>query len=229
MGYNPCQFKPREKKMKKYIAVAGNIGVGKSTLVNLLCEHMQWEPFYEPVTENPYLADFYRDMKAYSFQSQIFFLTHRLRIQKDLIHYPGSVIQDRSIYEDADIFARNLYLQGSLAKRDYETYYTLFQTLQEFLPAPNLLIYLRANVDTLSTRIDLRDRDYERKIAPEYLTDLNALYEEWIKGFNLCPVLTVPADDLDYVAHPKHLELVIQKVQEKLTGKDEVTFEKNEM
>lgn len=215
--------------MKKYIAVAGNIGVGKSTLVNLLCEHMQWEPFYEPVTENPYLADFYRDMRAYSFQSQIFFLTHRLRVQKDLIHYPGSVIQDRSIYEDADIFARNLYLQGNLAKRDYETYHTLYQTLHEFLPAPNLLIYLRANVDTLSNRIDMRDRDYERAIAPEYLIDLNKLYEEWIAGFNLCPVLTVPADDLDYVAHPRHLELVLNKVQEKLTGKDEVSFDKSEM
>ncbi len=215
--------------MKKYIAVAGNIGVGKSTLVNLLCEHMQWEPFYEPVTENPYLADFYRDMRAFSFQSQIFFLTHRLRVQKDLIHYPGSVIQDRSIYEDADIFARNLYLQGNLAKRDYETYHTLYQTLREFLPAPNLLIYLRANVDTLSNRIDMRDRDYERAIAPEYLTDLNKLYEEWIAGFNLCPVLTVPADDLDYVAYPKHLELVLHKVQEKLTGKDEVNFDKREM
>ncbi len=215
--------------MKKYIAVAGNIGVGKSTLVKLLCERMDWQPFFEPVTENPYLADFYHDMEAWSFHSQIFFLTHRLRIQKDLIHYPGSVIQDRSIYEDAEIFARNLYLKGNFSKRDYETYYTLYSTMQEFLPAPNLMIYLRASVNTLSERIDLRDRDYERKIAPEYLENLNQLYADWIKGFSLCPVLTVPADDLDYVAHPKHFEIVVRKVQEKLTGKEEVVFDPEEI
>jgi len=121
---------------EKFIAVAGNIGVGKSTLVKLLCDRLSWEPFFEPVTENPYLADFYRDMQVWSFHSQIFFLTHRLRIQKDLIYHPGSVIQDRSIYEDAEIFARNLYLQGNMSKRDYETYHTLYNTLQDFLPAP---------------------------------------------------------------------------------------------
>lgn len=215
--------------MKKYIAVAGNIGVGKSTLVKLLCERMGWEPFFEPVTENPYLADFYRDMNAWSFQSQIFFLSHRLRIQKDLIYHPGNVMQDRSIYEDAEIFARNLYIQGSFNKRDYDTYYTLYCTLQEFLPAPNLMIYLRASVKTLTERIDLRDRDYERKIAPEYLEQLNTLYEDWIGSFNLCPVLMVPADDLDYVAHPRHLDMVVQKVQDKLTGKEEVRFDPDEV
>lgn len=215
--------------MKKFIAVAGNIGVGKSTLVQLLCDRMGWQPFFEPVTENPYLADFYRDMQAWSFQSQIFFLTHRLRMQKDLILHPGSVIQDRSIYEDAEIFARNLYLQGQFDSRDYDTYYALYSTLQEFLPAPNLMIYLRASVQTLTERIDLRDRDYERKIAPEYLEQLNVLYEEWIENFNLCPVLIVPADDLDYVAHPRHLDMVVQKVQEKLTGKDEVRFDLDEV
>ncbi len=210
--------------MKKYIAVAGNIGVGKSTLVDLLCSNMKWEPFYEPVTANPYLSDFYRDMSAWSFQSQIFFLGHRLQIQKDLIHYPGSVVQDRSIYEDAEIFARSLYKQGYFAPRDYETYRTMYETLTEFLPAPNLMIYLRASVPTLIKRINKRNRDYERKISPDYLENLNTLYEEWIKGFVLCPVLTVPADDLDYVANKEHLSLVISKVQEKLTGKDEVVF-----
>jgi deoxyadenosine/deoxycytidine kinase len=215
--------------MKKYIAVAGNIGVGKSTLVEMLCERLDWKPFFEPVTENPYLADFYRDMNAFSFQSQIFFLTHRLRLQKDLIHYPGSVVQDRSIYEDAEIFARNLYLQGYLAERDYETYHSLYHTIQEFLPAPNLMIYLRASVETLSRRIDLRDRDYERKIAPEYLSNLNFIYEDWIRNFNICPVLTVPADDLDFVAHSTHLDLIVTKIQEKLTGKDEVIFAPEEI
>ncbi len=210
--------------MKKYIAVAGNIGVGKSTLVDLLCKDMKWEPFYEPVTANPYLSDFYRDMSAWSFHSQIFFLGHRLQIQKDLIHYPGSVVQDRSIYEDAEIFARSLFTQGYFSPRDYETYRTMYETLTEFLPAPNLMIYLRASVPTLVKRINKRNRDYERKISPIYLENLNTLYEEWIKGFVLCPVLTVPADDLDYVANGEHLSLVISKVQEKLTGKDEVVF-----
>jgi deoxyadenosine/deoxycytidine kinase len=215
--------------MKKFIAVAGNIGVGKSTLVNLLCQYLDWQPFFEPVTENPYLADFYQDMSAWSFQSQIFFLTHRLRMHQELLHISGSVIQDRSIYEDAEIFAHNLYLQGYFNPRDYDTYRTLYQTLSEFLPPPDLVIYLRGSVPTLLRRITSRARDYERTINPAYLDQLNGLYESWITGFTLCPVLTVPADDLDYVAHPSHLELVARKVQEKLIGKDEVIFSASEV
>lgn len=215
--------------MKKFIAVAGNIGVGKSTLVRLLTERLNWQPFFEPVTENPYLADFYANMAAWSFHSQIFFLTHRLRIHRDLLRYPGSVIQDRSVYEDAEVFAYNLHLQGYLSRRDHETYYALYQTLSEFLTPPDLVIYLRASVSTLMQRISQRDRDYERTITPEYLAQLNRLYEKWIASFVLCPVLTVPADDLDYVAHPRHLDLVVQKVQDKLTGKEEVVFDPEEV
>lgn len=210
--------------MKKFIVVAGNIGVGKSTLVQLVCEHLDFQPFYEPVAENPYLADFYRSMDTWSFHSQIFFLTHRLRIHQLMARFPGSVIQDRSIYEDAEIFARNLARQGHMSERDYETYHQLYETVADFLTPPDLMIYLRASVPTLLKRISQRDRDYERTIQPEYLVQLNNLYEEWISGFTLCPVLTVPADDLDYVAHPRHLELIIHKVQEKLTGKEEVVF-----
>jgi len=215
--------------MKKFIAVAGNIGVGKSTLVSLLCERLGWQPFFEPVTENPYLADFYHDMKAWGFHSQIFFLTHRLRIHQELIQSPGAVIQDRSIYEDAEIFAHNLFLQGAINPRDYATYRALYQTLVDYLPPPDLVIYLRASTPTLGKRIDHRGRDYERGIAPEYLNHLNTLYENWIAGFTLCPVLTVPADNLDYVAHPPHLDLILRKVQEKLTGKDEVVFAAEEI
>jgi deoxyadenosine/deoxycytidine kinase len=215
--------------MKKYIAMAGNIGVGKSTLVNMLSERLKWEAFYEPVTQNPYLVDFYREMSTWSFHSQIFFMAHRLQIQKDLIHYPGSVIQDRSIYEDAEIFARSLFLQNYLAKRDYDTYRTMYETITEFIPAPNLVIYLRANVDTLQNRITQRNRDYEKTISRDYLTNLNVLYEEWITHFNVCPVLTVPADDLDYVANTRHFDLIVHKVEEKLTGKDEVVFEPDEV
>jgi deoxyadenosine/deoxycytidine kinase len=215
--------------VKKFIAVAGNIGVGKSTLVALLCQRLNWQPFFEPVNDNPYLSDFYQDMVAWSFQSQIFFLTHRLQMHLQLLHVTGSVIQDRSIYEDAEIFAHNLSLQGYLSQRDYETYRNLYQTLSEFLPPPDLVIYLRASTPTLIRRIASRDRDYERSISPAYLERLNSLYEKWISGFTLCPVLTVPADDLDYVAHPHHLDLVAQKVQEKLTGKDEVVFSAKEV
>lgn len=215
--------------MKKYIAVAGSIGVGKSTLVRLLSDRLGWQPFFEPVTENPYLADFYADMPAWAFHSQVFFLSHRLRIQKEIMRYPGSVIQDRSIYEDAEVFAHNLYQQGSLTPRDYETYRELYLTLTEFIPPPDLMIYLRATPQTLIDRIRMRARSYERDIPTGYLEQLNRLYEEWINGFTLCPVLTVPADDLDYVAHPRHLELILSKVQEKLTGKDEVVFSAEEI
>lgn len=215
--------------MKKFIVVAGNIGVGKSTLVGLLCQRLGWEPFYEPVAENPYLADFYQNMAAWSFHSQVFFLTHRLQIHRDLARFSGSVMQDRSVYEDAEIFAQNLFLQGHLSRRDWDTYRALYTTLSDFLPPPDLVIYLRASVPTLVGRILQRGREYERSISGEYLGRLNGLYETWISGFTLCPVLTVPADDLNYVAYPHHLDLVTRKVQEKLTGKDEVVFAPEEV
>ncbi|HSO27954.1 MAG TPA: deoxynucleoside kinase, partial [Anaerolineales bacterium] len=201
-------------KNKKFVAVAGNIGVGKSTLVGLICQRLNWQPFYEPVAENPYLADFYQDMRAWSFHSQVFFLTHRLRIHQRLVGYAGSAAQDRSVYEDAEVFARNLHRQGLLNDRDYASYRELYEVLSEFLPPPDLVVYLRASTPTLLNRIARRGRDYERTISADYLEQLNALYEEWIGHFSLCPVLTVPADDLDYVGHSRHLDLVIQKIQE---------------
>lgn len=215
--------------MKKYIAVAGNIGVGKSTLVEMIGQRMSFEPFLEPVTENPYLADFYANMNAWSFHSQIFFLTHRIRLHQQLTFFPGPVIQDRSIYEDAEIFARNLFLQGKLDERDYQTYHALYETMTEFLIPPDLVIYLRASVPTLVQRIKQRDRFYEQTIPDDYLTQLNNLYESWIEHFKFCPVLVVPADSLDFVKHPRHLDLIIEKVQDKLTGKDEVIFYPDEV
>ena len=210
--------------MKKFVAVAGNIGGGKSTLVRLLSRELGWEPFYEAVAENPYLPDFYRDMPTWGFHSQIFFLSNRLRSHRQLLDHPTSVVQDRSVYEDAEIFARNLHTQGSMDARDYATYRQLYEVLTEFLPPPDLVIYLRASVETLSQRISRRAREYERRIAPDYLAQLNRLYEDWIAAFTLCPVLTVPADDLDFVAHRAHLDLIVQKVLDKLQGKDEVRF-----
>ena len=215
--------------MKKFVAVAGNIGVGKSTLVALLCQNLAWQPFYEPVAENPYLADFYADMRTWAFHSQIFFLTHRLRMHRQLLAHPTSVLQDRTVYEDAEIFAENLYQQGLIQTRDYNTYHELYEVLTGFLPPPDLVVYLRASVSTLFSRISKRGRDFERQITPEYLEQLNELYEGWIAAFSLCPVLTVPSDDLDYVANSNHLELIALKVQEKLTGKEEVIFDLEEM
>jgi deoxyadenosine/deoxycytidine kinase len=210
--------------MKRFIAVAGNIGVGKSTLVTLLSQELGWAPFYEAVAENPYLSDFYRDMAGWSFHSQIFFLANRLRSHRQLLDHPTSVVQDRSVYEDAEVFARNLHDQGYLDLRDYTTYRQLYEVLTEFLPPPDLVVYLRASVQTLQARIVQRGRDYERGIAPEYLAQLNQLYESWIDAFRLCPVLTLPADDLDYVANPTHLDLIVHKVMDKLHGKEEVSF-----
>jgi deoxyadenosine/deoxycytidine kinase len=215
--------------MKKFVAVAGNIGVGKSTLVQLLSSRLSWEPFYEPVGENPYLADFYGDMRTWSFHSQIFFLARRLRSHRQLIDHPTSAIQDRSVYEDAEIFARNLFLQGNMAEREYQCYWELYQVLSEFLPPPDLVVYLRATTETLRRRIALRGRDYEQQIQPEYLEQLNALYQAWIDNFTLCPVLTVPSDDLDYVAHSTHLDLIVSKMRDKLEGKEEVIFHAEEV
>ena len=215
--------------MKKFVAVAGNIGVGKSSLVTLLSRQLGWEPFYEAVAENPYLADFYHDMTQWSFHSQIFFLSNRLRSHRQLLDHPTSVVQDRSVYEDAEVFARNLHDQGHFDGRDYATYRNLYEVLSELLPPPDLVIYLRASVDTLSRRIAQRGRDYERRILPGYLDQLNRLYEDWIDAFVLCPVLTVPADDLYYVANGAHLDLIVQKVLEKLQGKDEVVFAAEEL
>ena len=215
--------------MEKFVAVAGNIGVGKTTLVQKLCDNLGWTPFFEPERENPYLPDFYKDMQTWAFHSQVFFLTRRLRAHKNLCVHPGSVIQDRSVYEDAEIFAHNLYRQKQIGERDYQTYQELYQALVEFLPPPDLVLYLRASIPTLQERIKQRGRDYEEEIDPNYLTQLNLLYDHWIDDFSLCPVLTIPGDDLDFVANNGHLNLIIEKIEEKLTGKDIVIFTEKEM
>lgn len=211
--------------MKKFIAIAGNIGVGKSTLVNMMCERLGWEPFFEGVVDNPYLADFYADMERWSFHSQIFFLSRRLRDLRRLMDFPKTVVQDRSVYEDAEIFAKNLYRQGFIHDRDWKTYRELYEVLIELLPPPDLVLYLKASVPTLLQRIELRGRDFEKKIAPDYLAQLNLLYEEWIRNFKSCPVLMVPADRLNFVANGGHFDLIVSKVQEKLRGEQMVLFD----
>ena len=209
---------------KRFIAIAGNIGVGKSTLTRLLSETLGWEPFYEAVSDNPYLADFYGDMTRYAFHSQIFFLSRRLRHHRRLLDFPNSVVQDRSVYEDAEIFARALWEQHHIGPRDYQTYRELYEVLVLFLPPPDLVVYLRASVPTLQKRIAQRGREFERNISVQYLEQLNTLYADWMCKFALCPVLTVPADDLDFVHEPSHLALIVSKIGEKLSGKEEVVF-----
>jgi deoxyadenosine/deoxycytidine kinase len=210
---------------KYFIAVAGNIGVGKSTLTSMLSQHLQWEPFLEGVSDNPYLADFYADMEKWSFHSQVFFLARRLRHHRQLLDRPNSVIQDRTVYEDAEIFARNLYIQGAMQERDYATYTELYRAVTSILPPPNLVIYLRASVSTLKSRIQRRGRTYEQHITDAYLEKLNGLYEDWLEHFSLCPVLTIPADRLDFVANHRHLDMVAEKILERLRGKEVVEFD----
>ena len=210
---------------KYFVAIAGNVGVGKSALVGRLANRLGWTPFYEAVDENPYLSDFYRDMRTWSFHSQIFFLSKRLRHHRGLLDHPSSVLQDRSVYEDAEIFAKNLYRQGNMGERDYGVYRELYEVLTLYLPPPDLVVYLRASVPTLLKRIAMRGRDYERNISADYLSSLNDLYDEWIEGFTLCPVLTLPADDLDYVNREPHLDLVTSVITDRLVKQRPLMFD----
>jgi len=210
--------------MKSYVVLAGNIGVGKSTLVRMLCDRLGWEPYYEPVTENPYLPDFYRDMRAWAFHSQVFFLTHRAQAHRALMDVPRAVAQDRSFYEDAEVFARVLRLQGAINERDWETYLGLYRTLTTLLAPPDLVVYLRASVPTLRRRIQLRGREIESRITDEYLASLNTLYEQWIAGFTLSPVLAVPSDRMDFVKDSADLDRIVATVEERLRGHQGMLF-----
>ena len=201
---------------KHFVAIAGNIGVGKSTLTGILADALDWKPFYEAVDENPYLSDFYADMMRWSFHSQVFFLSRRLQHHRELVDHPGSVIQDRSVYEDAEIFARNLFDQGHMTPRDYRAYHDLYEGVRAFLPPPDLLVYLTAHVDTLLARIRLRGRDFERDISPDYLSRLNQYYDAWIERWDSCPVLVIETDDLNFQLDPRARELVLDGVRKSL-------------
>lgn len=211
--------------MKAFVVVAGNIGVGKSTLVQFLHERLSWEPYFEAVVENPYLAEFYADMPRWAFHSQVFFLTRRLRSHHELLMRPGTVVQDRCVYEDAEIFAKNLFKRGGMSERDYKTYRELYEVLTLLLPRPDLTVYLEASVSTLLQRIARRGRDYEKKIEPGYLSELNQLYSEWIGDFSVSPLLIVPADRLNFVSDKRDLEIILEKIQQKLRGDQYVLFE----
>lgn len=207
--------------MTKYlVVVAGNIGAGKTSLTERIGARLGWWTGYESVSDNPYLPDFYSDMRTWSFHLQIFFLGHRAEQYLEAARDPRSAILDRSIYEDAYIFARALHHLGNLSERDYLAYRRLFDLVTQSLPRPGLLIYLKAPVSTLMERIQRRARNIETGITAEYLSLLDTFYDEWLKAFDLCPVLTIRTDDLDYVHQPRHLETVVARIQDKLAGKE---------
>jgi deoxyadenosine/deoxycytidine kinase len=209
---------------KRLALVAGNIASGKTSLTERIGARLGWRTAYESVADNPYLSDFYADMSQWSFHLQVFFLGHRARQHLELAHCPESAIADRSIYEDAHIFARALYHLGNLSERDYQAYRDVFELTVSSLPRPDLLLYLKAPVSVLLARIDQRGRAMERGITAEYLSLLETFYGEWLSGFDLCPVLTIRTDDLDFVHRPEHLDIVVQRIQDRLAGKEEVIF-----
>lgn len=211
--------------MTKYlVVVAGNIGVGKTSLTERIGSRLGWWTGYESVSDNPYLADFYGDMRAWSFHLQIFFLGHRVEQYLEAARDPRPAILDRSIFEDFYIFARALHYMGDLAERDYLAYRRLFEIVVQGLPRPNLLIHLKAPVNVLMDRIRHRARHIETGITPDYLSLLDSFYDEWLGAFDQCPVLTIRTDDLDFVHQQKHLETVAGRVLDKLAGKEVVEF-----
>jgi deoxyadenosine/deoxycytidine kinase len=201
-----------------HIALAGNIGAGKTTLTELLAKHYLWIPHYEDVDENPYLNDFYEDMQRWSFNLQIYFLTTRFKQIVDIRSSEKTVIQDRTIYEDAEIFAPNLHAMGLMSKRDFNNYHTLFQMMTKFVQAPDLMIYLRASVPTLVHQIQLRGRDYENSIRIDYLKQLNERYEAWISRYKAGKLLVIDVDRLDFQNNPEDLSSVIDRVDAQIHG-----------
>ncbi|HAC16851.1 MAG TPA: deoxynucleoside kinase [Bacteroidetes bacterium] len=207
----------KEKSEFRYIALAGNIGAGKSSLTGLLSKHFGWESYYESVDNNPYLADFYEDMRRWSFNLQIYFLSARFRSQKQMLGERASFIEDRTIYEDVEIFARNLNEMGLMSERDYNNYKDLFHEMSDYLRPPDLLVYLRAKVPTLVKQIQQRGRDYENSIRIDYLERLNGLYESWVDRYPY-DKLIIETDDLDFVNNKEDLGKVISMIEQRLFG-----------
>jgi deoxyadenosine/deoxycytidine kinase len=203
------------KNNVQYIAIAGNIGVGKSTLTGLLAKHFNWEAFYESVDDNPYLKDFYEDMSRWSFNLQIYFLSSRFKRQKNIMSNQVSFIQDRTIYEDVEIFAKNLHEMALMSDRDYENYKSLFKEMSDYIQPPNLMVYLRASVPTLVKQIQSRGRDYESSIRLDYLERLNNYYDQWIDRYEH-EKLIIDTDHLDFVNNQEDLGYVISLIERRI-------------
>jgi len=201
-----------------HIAVAGNIGAGKTTLTELLAKHYKWTAHFEDVDQNPYLNDFYNDMQRWSFNLQIYFLNSRFKQITDIRKSGKTIIQDRTIYEDAEIFAPNLHSMGLMSTRDFKNYKTLFDSMVSVIQAPNLLIYLRASVPTLVNQIQKRGREYESSIRIDYLKQLNDRYENWITSYKLGKLLIINVDDLDFTTKPEDLSFIIDKIDAQIHG-----------
>ena len=207
-----------ETNQIKYIALAGNIGAGKTTLSEQLSKHFGWTVHYESTDDNPYLSDFYNDMQRWSFNLQIYFLNSRYQQILEILNGDKTVVQDRTIYEDAYIFAPNLHDMGLMSARDFENYFNLFKTMSSQIKAPDLLIYLKADVSTLVSHIQMRGRDYEGNMSLDYLKRLNERYENWISGYEDGKLLVIDANEIDFVNNPVDLGKVINDVQRELHG-----------
>ena len=199
-----------------FVGIAGNIGVGKTTFTEIVSKRFGWESYYESVIDNPYLSDFYGNMKRWSFNLQVFFLHHRFATHIEMTDNKSGAIQDRTIYEDVEIFARNLFEMGLMSKRDWQTYCDLFKNMTSFLKKPDLIIYLKASTDTLMSRINSRDRDFERNINPEYLHSLNISYEKWISNLTEIPIYIIESDNFNIFNEPEKLDKYCDEIQTKL-------------
>jgi len=206
------------KSQPMHIAVAGNIGSGKTTLTSLLAKNLKWDPHYESVDNNPYLVDFYEDMQRWSFNLQIFFLNSRFRQVVEIQRSNKTIIQDRTIYEDANIFAPNLHAMGLMTTRDFNNYLELFNLMSSFINPPHLLIYLRGSVPALVNQIQKRGRSYEENIRLDYLKRLNERYEGWISQYDLGKILVIDIDEINFADNPEDLGMIINKIQAELHG-----------
>jgi deoxyadenosine/deoxycytidine kinase len=205
-------------KKPKHIAIAGNIGAGKTTLTNLLCKHFDWTPHYEDTATNPYLSDFYEDMQRWSFNLQIFFLNSRYRQVLDIQNGDQTIIQDRTVYEDAFIFAPNLRDMGLMSERDFDNYFSLCETMRRNINPPDLLIYLKASIPTLVEHIHARGRDYEGSISLNYLKRLNERYDNWIDTYSDGKLLVINSDDFDFINNAEDLGHIVNQVSGELHG-----------
>ncbi|WP_452222192.1 deoxynucleoside kinase [Lacinutrix salivirga] len=201
-----------------HVAIAGNIGAGKTTLTKLLAKHYKWEAQLEDVVDNPYLDDFYNQMERWSFNLQVYFLNSRFRQVSQIRESGKDIIQDRTIYEDAHIFAPNLHAMGLMTNRDFENYKSLFDLMESFVQGPDLLIYLRSSISNLVSQIHKRGRDYENSISIDYLSRLNERYEAWITGYDKGNLLIIDVDNLDFVANPEDLGGIINKIDAQING-----------